>query len=251
MSETSDARPVETDPVPLTLPKAFSKAQGAFGVPKKTKHYLIQNKPVHYADLADVIDAVRKPLADNGLSITHRLGFCKGPFGLTTVLMHESGDSIETWYPLPDASKVKAQEFGGALTYARRYSLSAILGIASDEDTDGQGAPQADASKGKDQNPKPSGNASKIQPSSNGPRPISITKEPGDYVMQNGGEGVAGRKLKDLDYGLLLQIRDWSEKGTKNPDTPKPKLPELIEILHNVRAELRVRDAAPTSGDQS
>lgn len=150
------------------LPAAFAKAQATFDVPKKTKQYLIQGKPVKYADLADVIEAVRKGLAENGLSITHRIGFCKGPFGLTTILMHESSETFETWYPLPDASKIRAQEFGAALTYARRYSISSLLGVASDEDIDGDGVGPADGKglpKGKAEN-KPA----------TGPKPITPPK---------------------------------------------------------------------------
>ena len=131
------------DIVTSELATALAKAQGEFSVPKKTKQYLIQGKPIKYADLADIYEAVRKPLAANGLSIIHRVGFdSQGLFGLTTVLLHASAESISTWYPLPDISRqnVRAQEFGSSLTYARRYSVSLILGVAADDDDDGQGA---------------------------------------------------------------------------------------------------------------
>jgi len=190
------------------LPAAFAKAQGAFEVPKKTKHYLIQNKPVKYADLADVIEAVRKPLADNGLSITHRIGFCKGPFGLTTVLMHESGETLETWYPLPDASKIQAQQFGGALTYARRYSVSALLGISSDDDTDGEGVGPADA-KGAPKDKAPAGPKAvvavkpKEQPKAEDvpqQAPIELDE---NYVIPFGPVYVKGKVMKDLDPNVV------------------------------------------------
>src|SRR5690606_11182541 len=86
-----------------------------------------------YADLADVIECVAKPLSDNGLAVSQQLKIVDGSFGLMTVLMHSSGESIDSWYPLPDPKTLNAQAFGSALTYARRYSLSSIVGISSEE----------------------------------------------------------------------------------------------------------------------
>jgi hypothetical protein len=91
-----------------------------------------------YADLASVLDAVRKPLADNGLSITQTTEIRQGAFVLVTTLWHSSGQWLSSEYPLPIAAK--PQELGSALTYARRYSLSAIACIAADEDDDAEGA---------------------------------------------------------------------------------------------------------------
>ena len=91
-----------------------------------------------YADLAAVIAAVREPFASNGLAFTQTMYVSeRGPVLLTT-LRHASGQCLNSEYPLPE--RVKPQEFGAALTYARRYSLSCIAGIAADEDDDGNGA---------------------------------------------------------------------------------------------------------------
>ena len=172
---------METDISPeLKLKTAFAKAQGAFEVPKKTKQYLIQNKPVKYADLADVIEAVRKALSENGLSITHQIGYTDEKFGLTTTLMHAAGASILTWYPLPDISKqnIRPQEFGGALTYARRYSVSSILGIASDEDDDGATAPVMEQQK-----PAPKPTPAVKPPTGSGVIRTPITKSQGAGIV--------------------------------------------------------------------
>lgn len=91
-----------------------------------------------YADLAAVLDAIRVPLADNGLSITQTTEIRDGGFVLVTTLRHASGQSVSSEYPLPVAAK--PQELGSALTYARRYSLSAIACIAADDDDDAEGA---------------------------------------------------------------------------------------------------------------
>ena len=118
------------------LAAALAKAQAGMQAAKfdKTNPHF-KNK---YASLAAVIDAIRKPLADNGLSYTQATEIREGGFVLVTTLRHASGQWIASEYPLPMAAK--PQELGSALTYARRYSLSAIACIAADEDDDAEGA---------------------------------------------------------------------------------------------------------------
>ena len=91
-----------------------------------------------YADLPAVIEAIRKPLAENGLAVTQTTEVRNGTFLLVTTMRHTSGQWISSEYLLPQASR--PQELGSALTYARRYSLSAIACIAADEDDDAEGA---------------------------------------------------------------------------------------------------------------
>lgn len=127
------------------LAEALAKAQSEIKAPVKDRHVDFQplgkaRVKYSYADLANVLDAVREPLSKNGLSVLHVLTYSGDMYGLKTSLMHSSGQFIESWYPLPDPGKqqIRAQEFGSALTYARRYSLCSIVGIAADEDDDGQ-----------------------------------------------------------------------------------------------------------------
>lgn len=129
------------------LAEALAKAQAEITPPKKKcKVDFVNTKgqrvKYNYADLADVLEAIRQPLSKNGLSVVHQMSGNDKGFGLKTKLMHASGQFLDTWYPLPDPehSEIKPQEFGSALTYARRYSVSSLVGIASDEDDDGQNA---------------------------------------------------------------------------------------------------------------
>jgi len=96
-----------------------------------------------YADLAAVLSAARKPLSANGLAIVQTIG----DGVLHTRLLHTSGQWIASEHPLPMAGR--PQEIGSALTYARRYSLSALIGIAADEDDDATGAEKAHRANGK------------------------------------------------------------------------------------------------------
>lgn len=118
------------------LSAALAKAQAAMQAAKfdKTNPHF-KNK---YASLTAVIDAIRKPLTDNGLSYTQATEIRDGGFVLVTTLRHASGQWVASEYPLPQAAK--PQELGSALTYARRYSLSAIACIAADEDDDAEAA---------------------------------------------------------------------------------------------------------------
>jgi hypothetical protein len=116
------------------LSTALAKAQavGMTAIINKTNPHF-KNR---YADLAAVIEAVRDPLAANGLSVTQTTEVREGGLVLVTTLRHASGQWIASDYPLPTAAK--PQELGSALTYARRYSLSALLCIAADEDDDAE-----------------------------------------------------------------------------------------------------------------
>lgn len=93
-----------------------------------------------YADLAAVRDAIIPVFNRHGLSIIQAPttdGF--SGFSLETRLMHESGEYLIYNFPLPaDVSKMHA--VGSAISYARRYTLSAIAGVASEEDDDGNAA---------------------------------------------------------------------------------------------------------------
>lgn len=94
-----------------------------------------------YATLNAVWDAVRPLLADAGLAVIQMpVSAAPGHVGLTTRLVHaESGEWIESEVTAPLA-KQDAQGVGSAITYLRRYSLAASLGVVADEDDDANAA---------------------------------------------------------------------------------------------------------------
>lgn len=118
------------------LVPALIKFQSVVKPPAKTKtNPHLQNK---YADLADIIDVIREPLSQNGFAFTQMVNGGT----LITILMHESGQSLTAETSLM-LDKQTMQGMGSAITYARRYALSAILGIAAEDDDDGNGASSA------------------------------------------------------------------------------------------------------------
>ena len=128
------------------LAEALSKAQGTIkGAIKDSKSHFGT-----YSDLASVWEACREQLAENHLSVVQTP--CDNDLGISveTILMHSSGEWISNVLTIP-VDKNNAHGVGSALTYARRYSLSAMVGIAPMED-DGDEAVKSIDTKSKDAN---------------------------------------------------------------------------------------------------
>ena len=123
------------------LATALSKAQGEMkGAMKDAANPFFKSK---YADLASVVEAIRTAFAKNGLSYVQTVEPSeKDEVRVETVLMHSSGEWLSSGVLALPVSKSDAQGFGSALTYARRYSLSAACGVAP-EDDDGNAASRA------------------------------------------------------------------------------------------------------------
>ncbi|OZV11697.1 hypothetical protein CIW83_13685 [Tissierella sp. P1] len=90
-----------------------------------------------YAPLNDVLNLVRPLLSENGLSVVQAASGGGENIVVTTTLIHESGEWMEFPSLVLKSDKATAQGAGSAITYARRYALSAVLGILSEDDDDG------------------------------------------------------------------------------------------------------------------
>lgn len=115
---------------------AMCKAQSEMGGAHKGKdNPFFKSK---YADLSAVVQAVKEPFANNGLSYVQFPIEESGRVGVETILMHISGEWLSNSFTV-QLSKQDAQGAGSAITYCRRYGLQAIAGIPSDDD-DGNAA---------------------------------------------------------------------------------------------------------------
>ena len=113
------------------LASALNKAQAEMsGAKKKATNPFFKSK---YSDMNAVVDAVRIPFCDNGLSYSQFPIFNDKCVGVETILMHSSGEWMSSILMLP-MTKQDPQAAGSAITYARRYSLQAIAGIPSEDD---------------------------------------------------------------------------------------------------------------------
>lgn len=128
------------------LSAALAAAQGQMKNPEKNRTATIPMKAggvysYDYADLPSTIDAVRRALAENKLSHTAAIDSEDGRTTVSVRIMHASGQWIESALVLPPSADVKA--LAGNITYYRRYLLTALVGVAADDDMDSE--PEAGA----------------------------------------------------------------------------------------------------------
>lgn len=139
------------------LSEALVKFQGDISNPSNSKTVSAGQFSYKYAPLDEVLNLVRPLLSKYGLSIVQAPLMSDGMVGVSTVLLHQSGEYLEFEPIMLKMDKQSAQGAGSAITYARRYALSAILGISSEDDNDGNGTefnPKQQAQKNKPQQQK-------------------------------------------------------------------------------------------------
>jgi len=119
------------------LAAALVKAQAAMtGAKKDSNNPFFKSK---YADLSSVDAAIGPALEKHGLAYIQRSHNLDNAAGIETIIIHESGESLSCGIVSVPVAKHDAQAFGSAMTYARRYSLSAAFGVCP-EDDDGNAA---------------------------------------------------------------------------------------------------------------
>lgn len=101
-----------------------------------------------YATLGNTVKSTRETLRKHGLAVIQTFGETDGTYiNLETTLLHESGEwmsGVLTMRP----TKADPQGMGSAMTYARRYALSAVLGLVTEEDDDGNASSQPNKDRG-------------------------------------------------------------------------------------------------------
>lgn len=122
---------------PATIAEALAAAQAELTDPAKDS--INPHFKSKYADLATILKTVRPVLSRHGIAVTQTTGITDaGAVVLITALMWR-GESIVGRYPVAPV-KADPQGYGSAMTYARRYALQAIVGVAADDDDDGNAA---------------------------------------------------------------------------------------------------------------
>ena len=128
------------------LASALAKAQGELVNPEKSLTATIRTgrpgegeRSFRYAPLSSGLDIVRKTLGQHEIATlqTTAVDQAAGMVHLTTMLAHASGEWIASDWPVcPVAELANPQRMGAALTYARRYALFTLVGIAGEDDLD-------------------------------------------------------------------------------------------------------------------
>lgn len=129
------------------LTMALSKAQGEMHNPANTAiNPFFKSK---YAPLSEVINTVRPILSKYGLS------FFQDDYGtgesitVTTTIFHSSGEWLQSGELTGKPEKNTVQAMGAVITYLRRYQLSSVLGLSSEDDTDGNESGKTETNNGK------------------------------------------------------------------------------------------------------
>lgn len=127
---------------------ALSKAWGELKNPKHNKTVNVKTKngknyTFDYTDLGGIFDEVKNTFKENGISILQNAytEVVEGTgliLAVETMLLHSSGEWVKS-RPLKMPSSQNMQDMGGQVTYMKRYSLSAMLGIATESDDDANG----------------------------------------------------------------------------------------------------------------
>jgi hypothetical protein len=216
----------------IKISPALVKAINAIeGVKKGADNPFFKSK---YANLESVIEAAHDALSANGLAVMQGPGPMDGNcITLTTRLVHESGEWIETDFSLP-AGKMDPQAAGSAITYARRYSLMAMLNMPAVDD-DGEASMPRSTKPGEPKNPN-----------------VSVTPEGPDFWGAE-GSGMSAYQAKKDGWGetfdgwlgaipMLPTMEAWQTWCRDHADDVK-KLPrswrvQLRDELENRKKEL-------------
>ena len=129
---------MKTSPEIAELAKALAAAQGKFPQILKDQKAEAGKYSYYYADLAAVIEGVKPALAEAGLSFLQSPQTNGKTVTITTLLLHASGQFVESDPLVMDAVSTMPQAIGSVVSYGRRYQLSAMLGIAAEKDDDGK-----------------------------------------------------------------------------------------------------------------
>lgn len=193
------------------LAKALVAAQGEFKtIAKDATNPHFRSK---FASLEGITEAIRPTLAKNKLAVVQGGGTpisdeagAVTAVSVESMLLHESGEWISTAVTMP-LDKATPQGVGSAVTYGRRYGLSALLAIVADDDDDGEAAAA------------PSRNAA----------PRTSNKAAADKVMPFGK--TKGKRLGELSEAELNNTLKWCQ------EKDAAKFADLIEALGEVLAD--------------
>ena len=231
---------------------ALAKAQGELSNPEKALTATIRSpfpregdRTFRYASLASGLDIVRKSLGRHEIATVQTTAIDQetGQIRLTTLLAHASGEWISSDWPVCAVADTAApHRMGAALTYARRYALFALVGIAGEDDLDApdllvdpspkMDAP-VDASHGKGDRKSPNGSVHKPWQR----RPI-LAAEPSATL----------RDLLVAEIGELASADDlalWAHRQLPAKNTLSAEDARAVEAAYQSRLDAANREAQP------
>lgn len=225
------------------LAKALAMFQGEVKQPKKdADNPFFKSK---YVPLDNVVDAINECGPKHGLSFTQwpTVHPENGRIGVTTMILHSSGEWMEFDPLYMNSEKDTAQGAGSVITYARRYSLSAAFGLASEVDDDGN---EASGDPQKPAQPRQQQSQTNTQPKNNNASTTStdgsvkLASEPQAKMLKNKAER-AEVGLAHISDFVGYEVKDF--KQVHMADVNK-----LIKMLDDTKAKLDGMTNTPDDG---
>jgi hypothetical protein len=187
-----------------------------------------------YADLASCWEAARVPLSSNGLSVAQGISRIENKVACTTILMHESGQWLKDTMPMTPQQQTP-QGDGSCVTYVRRYTFCAMVGISQGDD---------DGNEASDKEPQKSVVQNLVVPKTTQVKPDTATcsSQIAMFDETNGGHAKAvalwceQKKCKDTYRSMIEAMKGqpftragfgmaWAKVNPETPDKePETKL---------------------------
>lgn len=209
------------------LATALAKAQGKIKVAPKANVAKIDTRDgkggysYSYSTLADVWEACRAPLSENGLALIQTVAAEGSKVTVTTLLVHSSGQWISDDLTLA-ARDASPQAIGSCITYGRRYALGSMVGVVSEEDDDGAEA---------------TGRPTQVERKPNGP-PAPSEHAPALF------EEFRQALLAAKDQATLLSLGAKIKKAHETGKIPDPLRNQLLKTFNDRTAEVAKGAAA-------
>lgn len=238
-----------TSPTMGAIAGALAKAQAAVGKLAKASTAQIPGKngksgySYAYATLADTIEAIRDCFAENEIAVIQSPALDRNFVVVTTTLVHSSGEWISSSLAMR-AGGDRAQETGSAITYARRYALQSMAGIAPDDD-DGAAAQSAATNQPREekQPPRPAAKP-KSEIEKCRVRFGELLRERRDEITKAGGEWKPGA------WQTLAAAASGLEKWPEQPSLENYR--KSIAGLENLTLDdlgVKLPGSEPSEGD--
>lgn len=180
-----------------------------------------------YATLDNIIDETKPVLTKHGLAVLQMPGGDGENVIMRTLLMHESGEWLETEPLVMRPVKNDPQGMGSCITYARRYSYSALLSISTDEDDDGNGASHAPQGSQSRTNYQPT---QQTQQQNNAP--TGQSQPSGEKLATEGQVKLLRVKMKAAGFENIAPINSFLAMNLESlTELPMPKVNDVIKFL--------------------
>jgi hypothetical protein len=244
------------------LAAALAKAQGELVNPEKSLVATIKSdgaaeQTFRYAPLSSGLDIVRKTLGQQGIAVmqTTSTDPAAGVIMLTTMLAHASGEWIASDWPVcPITETAMPHRMGAALTYARRYALFTLVGIAGEDDMDAPELAVPNGQTGPIERGLANGNAG--QNGSRDPAARHVSRRSGAMAPTPALSSLEGKASAGLRDSLIAEISalgsdrdasDWAQRRIADKDRLSATDARNVEEVFQQRLLSLSPDPAETS----